>query len=103
MEILDKPPPRDHTWSNNLNDTVDLHQVLAKFWARKHLILSSIVFCTALAFVIAKLVTPLYSGSALVIVKPQPAGGSAGEATSAAPVPISPEMVQSEVFVLQSR
>jgi hypothetical protein len=65
MEIFDQLPPSkdasrtsDIAYQRRPGETVDLREVLAKFWARKRFILASTVIGAALAFAIAKLITP---------------------------------------------
>jgi polysaccharide biosynthesis transport protein len=113
MEIFDRPPPSDHAYRNghvaypgSLSDTVDVREVLAKFWSRKRFILGSTLLCAALAFVTAKLIPPTYTGTAFVMVKPQPTSQTNGEKTdpiTQAGIQGGPEAVETEVFVLQSR
>jgi succinoglycan biosynthesis transport protein ExoP len=101
MEIF-TPPSSDPVRRASLGDTVDLREVLAKFWARKRLILACIIAGGGLAFGLTKLITPVYTSSAFVIIKTQQVS-----ATINSNVPLviekGPEAVASEAFVLQSR
>jgi polysaccharide biosynthesis transport protein len=110
MEIFDKPLPGEtaHRISDDghwrgASDTVDLREVLAKFWARKRFILAPTLICAGLAFAIAKLITPTYTSAAFVMIKPQQPGAPATDASVRAAIQGGPEAVPTEVFVLQSR
>ena len=110
MEIFDPPPPSkdpsrisDTAYRRSLDDTVDLREVLAKFWARKRFILASTLICAGLAFAIAKLITPIYISAAFVMIQPLQPGEPAGGASVRAAIQGGPEAVPTEVFVLQSR
>ncbi len=110
MEIFDPPPPSkdpsrisDIAYRRSLDDTVDLREVLAKFWARKRFILASTLICAGLAFAIAKLITPTYTSAAFVMIQPLQPGEPAGDASVRAAIQGGPEAVPTEVFVLQSR
>jgi succinoglycan biosynthesis transport protein ExoP len=92
MEIF-TPSPSDPVHRASLGDTVDLREVLAKFWARKRLILACIIVCGGLAFGLVKLITPVYSSSALVMIKTQSTADPNAQAMVAA----------GQAFVLQSR
>jgi succinoglycan biosynthesis transport protein ExoP len=100
MEIFDRPLLADKTHATSSNDTADLRETFVKLWARKKLILASTLICAVLAFVIAKLITPTYTGEALVMVTPQQ---PAGDSTVLAGILGNAETMQSEAFVLQSR
>jgi polysaccharide biosynthesis transport protein len=110
MEILDRPSSHeiahrisdDGQWSG-ASDTVNLRDVLVKFWVRKRLILTATLICALLAFAIAKLMTPTYSSAAFVMIKPQPPGAPGNEANVRGVIEGGPEAVQSEAFVLQSQ
>lgn len=101
MEIF-TPSPGDPLHRASLADTVDLREVLAKFWARKRLIIASIIVCGGLAFGLAKLITPVYTGSAFVLIKTQQVSAAINSNT---PIMIErgAEAVASQVFVLRSR
>ena len=110
MEIFDPPPPSkdpsrvsDIAYRRSLDDTVDLREVLAKFWARKRFILASTLICAGFAFAIAKLMTPIYTSAAFVMIQPLQPGEPAGGASVRAAIQGGPEAVPTEVFVLQSR
>src|SRR5438128_9484021 len=103
MEHFDRPRPSDDAQWRSPSDTVDLREVLAKFWARKRLIFTSIIICAGLAFAIAKLITPIYSSAAYVMIKAQPPSGPAGDPRVQAGIQGGPEAVQTQPFVLQSR
>jgi succinoglycan biosynthesis transport protein ExoP len=103
MEIFDRPLPSDNAYPLSLDDSADLRQVLAKFWARRRLIFTSILLCIGLAYVTAKVIAPTYTGEALVIIRPQQAGEPASNASILAAIQGGPEAVPSEAIVLQSR
>lgn len=101
---FDRPPVSNHSYRGNVDDdSVSLLEILTKFWVRKWFILSFIIICSGLAFGIAKLITPTYTGDAFVMIKPEQSSELVGDATSAVPLQTSPEVVQGEAFVLQSR
>jgi polysaccharide biosynthesis transport protein len=110
MEILERPLSSeivhrtgdDGQWSG-AGDTVNLRDVLLKFWARKRLILATTLICAVLAFAIGKLMTPTYKSAAFLMVTPQQLGAPATEASVRSAVQGGPEAVQSEAFVLRSR
>ena len=108
MDIFDRPLASEHSYrtiddahGRDPDDQVSLREVLAKFWARKRLIFSSIIICAGLSYVIAKMITPTYVGEALVMIRPQqePATNASIEAA----IHGGPEAVPSEALVLQSR
>jgi uncharacterized protein involved in exopolysaccharide biosynthesis/Mrp family chromosome partitioning ATPase len=113
MEIFDRPMPSDDAhrtgdiaYRRSLDDTVDVREVLAKLWTRKRLIFASVLICAGLAFVMAKSTTPAYTAEALVMIKPQqpmPATVDTLRAALQGGILASPEAVQTEAFVLQSR
>jgi polysaccharide biosynthesis transport protein len=112
MEIFDRPMPSDDAYRTSdiqyrrsLDDTVDLREVLTKLWTRKRLILASVLICAGLAFIAAKLTTPTYTAGAFVVIKPEPAPATVDSLRAALQGGIlaSPEAVQTEAFVLQSR
>jgi len=83
-----------------MDDTLNLREIIGKFWARKWFIATCIIIGAALAFVGAKLMTPIYTGEALVQIKPDdPANGASAEAA----IRRSPEALPTQVMVLQSR
>lgn len=103
MELFDRPRSSgDLSW-NRASDTVDLREMLLKFWARKRIIFTSAVVGAGLAFAIARLITPLYSAAAYVMIKGQPPSGPVADQGPQAGIQDTPEMVQNEAFVLQSR
>src|SRR5271170_6701659 len=110
MEILDRPSSGeiahrisdDGQWSS-ASETVNLRDVLIKFWARKGLILTSTLLCALLAFAIAKLMTPTYTSAAFLMINPQQAAAPATDASVKAVIKGGPEVVETEAFVLQSR
>jgi succinoglycan biosynthesis transport protein ExoP len=109
MEIIENPLPRepypirnDGAW-NSAGDTVNLREVLLKFWARKRLILTSTLICALVAFAIAKLVAPTYKSAAFVMIFPQQQDVPTTDANVRTVFQGGPEAVQSEAFVLQSR
>jgi succinoglycan biosynthesis transport protein ExoP len=103
MEIFDRPMPSDNAHRRSLGDTVDLREVLAKFWIRKWFIVAATLICAGLAFSIAKLITPAYTGEAFVMIKPLQPGEPATDASVRAAIQGGPEAVPTEVFVLRSR
>jgi succinoglycan biosynthesis transport protein ExoP len=103
MEIFDRPLPNDSGYRVSSDDSIDLRKIFAKFWARKRLIFASIFICAGLAYVNAKLITPTYTGEALVMIKPQQAREPATNASVQAAIQGGPEAVPSEAIVLQSR
>ena len=103
MELFDRPRSSgDLSW-NRASDTVDLREMLLKLWARKRIIFTSAVVGAGLAFAIARLITPLYSAAAYVMIKGQPPSGPVADQGPQAGIQDTPEMVQNEAFVLQSR
>ena len=110
MEIFDQLPPSkdasrtsDISYQRSPGETVDLREVLAKFWARKRFILASTLIGAGLAFAITKLITPTYTSAAFVMIKPLQPGEPASDASVRAAIQGGPEAVPTEVFVLQSR
>jgi succinoglycan biosynthesis transport protein ExoP len=110
MEIFDKLPSNnaysigDLSYRRSEDDSpANLREILTKFWVRKRLIFASILVGAGLAFGTAKLITPTFTGEALLMVKPQQSSGLLSDANPAVPVQTSPEAVQNETFVLQSR
>src|SRR4051812_40304221 len=103
MEIFDRLVPSDNAYRPSRDDTVDLRQVLTKFWARRRLIFLATLICAGLAYVTAKLITPTYTVDALVMIKPQQAGERATNASVQAAIHGGPEAVPSEAIVLESR
>jgi len=110
MEILENPLPREPAYRisddghwRGVRDTINLHDVLVKFWARKRLILATTLICALLAFAIAKLMTPTYKGAAFVMIVPQQLGAPATDGAVRTVIQGGPEAVQSQAFVLQSR
>jgi subunit length determinant Wzz-like protein len=87
--------PEDHR--------IDLRETLAKFWARKRLIFTSVLICGALAFAIAQLMAPIYTSEASVMIKPQPTNTPATDASIRAMIEGGPEAMPTEALVLQSR
>jgi polysaccharide biosynthesis transport protein len=92
----------DGHW-RGVSDTVDLRAVLAKFWARKRLILTSTLLCAGLGLAVAKLITPTYTGDAFVMIMSQRLSEPASDASVRAAIQGGPEAVETEAFVLQSR
>lgn len=89
-----------------LDDSIDPREVLAKFWARKRLVFASIFICAGVAYLGAKLVTPIYNGSAYVMVVAQQPEGAAGGPNPAVAIAAGPDLtgaVQTQAFILQSR
>lgn len=103
MEIFERPRPGDDAAWRGSDETVDLREVLAKFWARKRLIVAAIVLGAGLAFGAAKLITPVYTSSAYVVIKTLPPVRPGAEANVVAGLPGGPEAVQTQVYILQSR
>lgn len=116
MEIFDRPllsegeywiGPTAFRASRNRkrggSDTVDLVAVFTKLWARKRLIFALIVIGGSLAYVIAKLSTPSYIGTAFVMINAQPSIAGTSNAIVPAGILGSPEAITTEAFVLQSR
>ena len=86
-----------------LDDSIDPREVLAKFWARKRLVFASIFICAGVAYLGAKLVTPIYNGSAYVMVVAQQPEGAADGPNPAVAIAAGPDAVQTQAFILQSR
>jgi polysaccharide biosynthesis transport protein len=116
MEIFDRPLPSDYDYRGSPTslgnshsprgekfDTVDLLPVVTKLWARKWRIFASIIVCGGLAYVMAKVITPSYIGTAVVIIKPQETIAGLSDAIVPAGVQASAEVMTTESFVLQSR
>src|SRR6516165_60674 len=93
MEIFDRPPLSENEYrmgptafrtirnrKGNESDTVDLIGVLTKLWARKKLIFASVIICGGLAYVMAKLSTPSYVGTAVVLINAEPANSGLSDA-----------------------
>src|SRR6266478_7243563 len=74
----DRYPPSDIAERKNLDDTPNFREVIGTFWARKWLITACIIVCSVLAFVTAMLI---YTGVALVVIKPMRAGEPATTAS----------------------
>jgi uncharacterized protein involved in exopolysaccharide biosynthesis/Mrp family chromosome partitioning ATPase len=85
------------------DNPINLREILTKFWARRRLIFSAIIVCAGISYVMAKMITPTYVGSALVMIKPQQAAEPATNASIQAAIHGGPEAVPSEALVLQSR
>lgn len=103
MEIFDRPLPNDYTARTTLNDTVDLREVLAKFWSRKWFIFACTLLCAGLAFAIAKLITPTYTSAAQIAIEQQQSSVLVGDRSMPVMTQMAPEVVQTEAFTLQSR
>ena len=116
MEIFDRPPLSENEYrmgptafrtirnrKGNESDTVDLIGVLTKLWARKKLIFASVIICGGLAYVMAKLSTPSYVGTAVVLINAEPANSGLSDAIVRVGPPGTPEAITTEAFVLQSR
>jgi succinoglycan biosynthesis transport protein ExoP len=114
MEIFDRPlssaneywrgpPPRqvDQNRKAGAFDTIDLLAVLGRLWVRRRLIITSGVVCGALSFGVAKLSTPSYVGTALVMIQPQQA--IIGTSDAIARAQSTSEIINTETFVLRSR
>jgi len=85
------------------DESIDLRQIIGKFWAQKSVILTCVIGCAALAFITAHLITPTYTGQALVMIRPQQANQLATNASVQAAIQGGPEAVPTEAIVLQSR
>jgi succinoglycan biosynthesis transport protein ExoP len=116
MEIFDRPLSSDYEYRSNLTllgtshsprgekvDTVDLLSILEKLWSRKWRIFALIIVCGGLAYVMAKVITPSYIGTALIIMKSQETIAGLSDAIVPAGVQASAEVMTTESFVLQSR
>ena len=116
MEIFDRPLLSENEYRMGLTtfrtsrnskgqapDTVDLIAIAAKLWARKKLIFASIIICGGLAYVMAKLSTPSYVGTAFVMINAQPGNSGLSNGVVQAGPPGTPEAITTEAFVLQSR
>lgn len=110
MEIFDNRLNSDDThWrdgfarrSGGESDATSLRDVLDKFWMRKRLILSCIIFCAGLAFLLTRVMTPTYTGTARIAIKPQQSGLLVGDQNIPIATQVAPETVQTEAFSLQS-
>jgi uncharacterized protein involved in exopolysaccharide biosynthesis len=116
MEIFDRPPLSENEYrmgptafrtirnrKGNESDTVDLIGVLTKLWARKKLIFASVIICGGLAYVMAKLSTPSYVGTAVALINAEQANSGLSDAIVRVGPPGTPEAITTEAFVLQSR
>jgi len=106
METFGQPHQRDEgpdAPDDVGDDTPNLRDLIGKFWARRWLIATSVIVCALLAFVTAKLMTPIYTGETLVVIKPMHAGEPATNASVQAAIEGGPEAVPTEAIVLQSR
>jgi uncharacterized protein involved in exopolysaccharide biosynthesis/Mrp family chromosome partitioning ATPase len=82
---------------------IDLRQTLTKFWARKRVVLAATFIGGALAFAIAKLMTPIYTGYASVLVKPEPTNNiAATEVSLRSVIAAAPEAMPTQALLLQS-
>lgn len=99
----DAGPDSEIMDQQNSNETIDLRQIIGKFRAQKSVILICVIVCVALAFISARLITPTYTGEALVMIKPQQANQLATNASVQAAIQGGPEAVPTEAIVLQSR
>jgi uncharacterized protein involved in exopolysaccharide biosynthesis/Mrp family chromosome partitioning ATPase len=95
--------PGDGATQDSPDDTPNFRDILGRFWARRWLIATFVIVCALLAFVTAKLMTPIYTGEALVVIKPAHAGDPATIASVQAAIEGGPEAVPTEAIVLQSR
>ena len=103
-ETFYKPSGGGNAYGRGLDDDrVSLREILTKFWVRKRLIFGSIIICAGLAFFIAKLMTPTYTSQAMLLVNATQTSAQVVETQSTIPIQTSPEVVQSEAYVLQSR
>src|SRR6516225_7215317 len=84
-------------------DTVDLIAILTKLWARKKLIFASVIICGGLAYVMAKLSTPSYVGTAVALINAEQANSGLSDAIVRVGPPGTPEAITTEAFVLRSR
>lgn len=110
MDSFDQPPPSENMHSGNdvaarrtAEDALNIREIVGKFWSRRWLIAASIITCAALSFITAKLTTPIYTGEALVEIKPVHVGEPATNASVQAVIQGGPEAVPTEAIVLQSR
>ena len=111
MEIFDRQLPNadvyrsgDDTYRRGPEfESINLREVLEKFWVRKRLIFLCIVVCACSAFLLTRAITPAYTGEAQMAIKPQESSVLVGERTLPVMTPVAPEMVQTEAFALQSR
>ena len=84
-------------------ETLNLREVVGRFWAQKWILFSAVLVCALLAYITAELVTPIYTAKALVMIKPRQGGGSTEKASLDAAIQGGPEAVPTEAIVLQSR
>jgi succinoglycan biosynthesis transport protein ExoP len=103
MEPFDRPRPSGGVDWNNAGDTVDLREILIKFWARKRIIFAATIISAGLAFLLARLITPIYNSTAYVMIDVQPPDSPLTDRGLQAGVQGGPEAVPTEAFVLQSR
>jgi polysaccharide biosynthesis transport protein len=111
MEIFDRQLPgtdvyrrgEDHYWSSPDFESINLREVLEKFWVRKSLIFLCIVVGAGLAFLLTKVMTPVYTGQAQIAIKPQQSDVLVGDRSIPVVAQVAPETVQTEAFALQSR
>ena len=111
MEIFDRPAPNEIAYRSpefeyrgGIDDKpTSLREILAKFWVRKHLIFLSIIVATSLAFLLSKVLTPVYTGEAEVAIKPQQSTVLVGDRSIPVVAAVPPEVVQTEALALQSR
>jgi uncharacterized protein involved in exopolysaccharide biosynthesis/Mrp family chromosome partitioning ATPase len=111
MEIFDSRLNREDThWRDGYalrsgadSDIINLRDVLEKFWARKRLIFLCIICCAGLAFLLTRVMTPIYTGAAQIAIKPQQSGLLVGDHNIPVATQVAPETVQTEAFSLQSR
>src|ERR1700730_1233602 len=111
MEIFDRPLLSENeyrvgptTFRNSRDskghgpDTVDLIAILTKLWARKKLIFASVIICGGLAYVMAKLSTPSYVGTAVVMINAQPGNSGLSNGIVQAGPPGTSEAIATEAF-----
>jgi uncharacterized protein involved in exopolysaccharide biosynthesis/Mrp family chromosome partitioning ATPase len=62
-----------------------------------------IIVCAGLAFLLTRVLTPVYTGEAQMAIKPQDSGVLVGDRNIPVVTQVAPETVQTEAFALQSR
>lgn len=92
-----------HNRKGGTFDTIDLLAVVTKLWVRRRLIIVSMVICGALGYGVAKLITPSYVSTALVMIEPQQAVVGNSNQIVRAGIQSSSEAMTTETFVLRSR
>src|SRR5580704_10618744 len=101
MDIFDKPQLSHDTYRSWESEQIALREVLTKLWARKRLILLSLIVCATLAFLWTTVMTRVYTGEAQLAIKPQHAGLLFRDQNVPVATQVDPETVLTETFALR--